>query len=99
VFALARFIRVPGAHRPPQIQVGSRATRHHRSKNRLERIRKVLPSVCGIGLAAVTGVDAGGRESSRDRDPLQPITREWRAFGGGRFGPPQQYASRRNGAY
>jgi PEGA domain len=61
VFALARFIRVPGAHRPPQLQIGSRATRHPRSKNRLERIRKVLPAVCGIGLAAVTGwMLAGG---------------------------------------
>jgi hypothetical protein len=61
VSALARFIRVPGARRPAHIQVGNWATRHHRSKKRLERIRTVLPAVCGIGVAAVTGwMLAGG---------------------------------------
>jgi len=63
VLALDRFIPFRGARRRVLARASTRPARHRRPlTRRVERVRTLLPALCGIGIAAVAGwLLAGGR--------------------------------------
>jgi hypothetical protein len=61
VLALNRFITVFGARRRTVAGAIHRPARRRAPRRRIERVRKLLPALCGIGIAAVVGwLVAGG---------------------------------------
>ena len=61
MLALDRFIPVLGARRRAPARASHRSARRHAPIRRIERIRVLVPALCGIGTAAVAGwLVAGG---------------------------------------